>query len=115
MHELSIALSLLDAAAEEADRHGGARVAALHLRVGPLSGVVGPALRSAYELAREGTALAAADLLIEETQLTVYCPACAAERPAVSPQEICCVVCGTGGERVIGGQELELVALELET
>ncbi len=115
MHELSIALSLLDAAADEADRHAGARVAALHLRLGPLSGVVGKALRSAYELAREGTALADAELLIEETPVVVYCPSCAAEREAVSLQEIRCSVCGTAPERVVGGRELELVALELVT
>ena len=39
MHELSIALSLLDLVAEEAGRRG-VRVAAVHLRLGPLSGVV---------------------------------------------------------------------------
>ncbi len=57
MHELSIALSILDIAEEEAgDRVG--RVAAVHLKLGPLSGVVKEALLSAYDLAREGTALA---------------------------------------------------------
>ena len=59
MHELSIALSILDLAAEEAERHGG-RVAAVHLRLGPLAGVVKDALVSAYDLAREGTPLARA-------------------------------------------------------
>ena len=65
MHELSIALSILDFAAEEAERRGG-RVVAVHLRLGPLSGVVKEALLSAYELAREGTPLAAAALVVEE-------------------------------------------------
>jgi Zn finger protein HypA/HybF involved in hydrogenase expression len=39
MHELSIALGILDVAGEEAQRHGG-RVAAIHLKLGPLAGVV---------------------------------------------------------------------------
>ena len=43
MHELSIALSILDLAAEEAGRRGG-RVVAVHLKLGPLSGVVKEAL-----------------------------------------------------------------------
>jgi hypothetical protein len=33
MHEMSIAMSLVEAAGEEAERHGEARVTALHLRL----------------------------------------------------------------------------------
>ncbi len=54
MHELSIALSILDVAAEEAERQGNARVVAIHLRLGPLSGVVKGALLSAFELVAKG-------------------------------------------------------------
>ena len=115
MHELSIALSLLDAAAEEADRHAGKRVAALHLRLGPLSGVVGDALRSAYEVAREGSPFETAELLIVEAPIVIYCAKCAADRPAQSIQELVCSICGTPAERVVSGRELELVALELES
>ena len=43
MHELSIAISLLETAEEEARRQGGGEVLALHLRIGPLSGVVSEA------------------------------------------------------------------------
>ncbi len=114
MHELSIALSLLDLAAEEAERRGGVRVAAVHLRLGPLSGVVKEALRSAYDLAREGTALEQADLVIEDVPLAAYCPACAAERAPPSPQDLCCPECGTPMPEVVRGRELEVVALEIE-
>ena len=113
MHELSIALSILDLAAEEAERHGG-RVAAVHLKLGPLSGVVKEALLSAYDLAREGTPLARADLVVSETPLTAYCPSCAAERTLASPQELCCPACGAPTPDVVSGRELEVVALEIE-
>jgi hydrogenase nickel incorporation protein HypA/HybF len=112
MHELSIALSILDLAAEEAERHGG-RVAAVHLKLGPLSGVVKEALRSAYDLAREGTALAQAELVVAETPLTAWCPACAVERTLASPQALCCPACGTPTPEVVSGRELEVVALEI--
>jgi hydrogenase nickel incorporation protein HypA/HybF len=113
MHELSIALSILDVAAETAGRHGGARVAAIHLRLGALSGVVKEALLSAYELAREGSALPDAALVIEEVPLVAYCPACAAER-TVSAQQLCCPACGAPTPEVVRGRELEVVALEIE-
>jgi hydrogenase nickel incorporation protein HypA/HybF len=114
MHELSVALSILDLAAEEAERHGG-RVAAVHLKLGPLAGVVKEALRSAYELAREGTPLERAELVIAETPLAAWCPACAAERTLASPQALCCPDCGTPTPEVVSGRELEVVALEIES
>jgi hydrogenase nickel incorporation protein HypA/HybF len=113
MHELSIALSLVDLAAEEAARHRG-RVAAVHLKLGPLSGVVKEALLSAYELAREGTPLGAAELVVEEVPVVAYCPACAAERTLPTQLELCCPECGGPTPRVVSGRELELVALEIE-
>jgi hydrogenase nickel incorporation protein HypA/HybF len=115
MHELSLALSIVDLAAEEAERQGGARVVAVHLRLGPLAGVVPEALRSAYDLAREGSPVGAAELVIEEVPLVVYCPACAAERTPASAQLLCCPACGTPTPQVVRGREMELVALEVET
>ena len=55
MHELSIALGIVDIAEEESDRRGGVAVLSVHIKLGPLSGVVKEALTSAYELAREGS------------------------------------------------------------
>jgi hydrogenase nickel incorporation protein HypA/HybF len=113
MHELSIALSILDLVTEEAERQGG-RVAAVHLKLGPLSGVVKEALLSAYDLARAGTPLAGAELVIEEVPLVAYCRACAAERPLPGPLELCCPACGAPTPDLVSGRELEVVALEIE-
>jgi len=114
MHELSIALSILDLAAEEAARRSAAGVAAIHLRLGPLSGVVREALLSAYELAREGSPLRSAELVIEDVPVIVYCPACAAERSVLTPPELFCPVCATPTPDVVSGRELEITALEIE-
>jgi hydrogenase nickel incorporation protein HypA/HybF len=113
MHELSIALSLLDLVAEEAERQGG-RVAVVHLKLGPLSGVVKEALLSAYDLARECTPEAQAELVIEEVPIVAYCPACAAEHAPASVLELRCPACGAPTPEVVRGRELEVVALEIE-
>lgn len=113
MHELSIALGILDVAAEEARRQDG-RVIAIHLKLGPLSGVVKEALTFAYELAREGTPLEQARLVIQEVPLVAYCPACAAEQTLASLQELCCPACGGPTPRIVSGRELEVVALEID-
>jgi hydrogenase nickel incorporation protein HypA/HybF len=114
MHELSIALSILDLAAEEAQRHGSVRVLAIHLRLGSLSGVVKEALLSTYELARESTPLNEAQLIIEEVPVMVHCPTCQDTRPVVSVQQLCCAECGTPSSEVVSGRDLEVVAMEIQ-
>ena len=115
MHELSIALSILELAAEEVERQGGGDVTAVHLRLGPLSGVAREALRSAYDLAREGSPLSKAELIIEEVPLVVSCPVCSVERTLDTVHQLRCPACGTPTPEVVRGRELEVVALEIES
>jgi hydrogenase nickel incorporation protein HypA/HybF len=114
MHELSIALSMIEMASDEAARRGGAQVYAIHLKLGPLSGVVREALLFSYDVACEGTPLAGSRLVIEEVPVIVFCPACRAEQALASVQSFCCPVCGTPTSQVVQGKELEVVALEIE-
>lgn len=114
MHELSIALSILELAEEEGERRGG-RVAAVHVKLGRLSGVVKEALASAFELAREGTQLAQADLVIEEVPLVIHCSACAADQTPDSACELRCPACGGLTNEIVSGRELEVHALEIES
>lgn len=113
MHELSIAMSLVEAACEKSAELGGVRVEALHLRLGVLSGVVRQALEFSFELAAAGTAIEGARLEIEEVAVTVACPQCQGERPLESVQHFHCPDCGTPTPEVIHGRELELTALEV--
>jgi hydrogenase nickel incorporation protein HypA/HybF len=113
MHELSIAVSIVEMAAEEADRHGADRVEAVHLRLGKLSGVVERALVASYDLACEQTPLAGSRLLIEEVPVLVYCTICRANREVESLSSFACASCGTPSAQVVQGREIEVFALEL--
>lgn len=115
MHELSIALSLVDVATEEAERRGGVRILAIHLKLGPLSGIVKDALLSAYELAREGSSLEESRLVIEDVPIAAYCPTCETEIAVASIQHLCCTTCGTPTPEIVRGRELEVTALEIES
>jgi len=112
MHELSIAMSIVEMAQEEAERRG-IQVCAIHLKLGRLSGVVKEALLSSYEMACYETPLAGTQLLIEEIPISVFCPNCKAERPLSSMQLFCCSECGTPTAEVVHGKELEVFALEV--
>jgi hydrogenase nickel incorporation protein HypA/HybF len=114
MHELSIALVIVDMAVEESGRHGGGRISTIHLKVGVLAGVVPAALRSSFELAREQTPLADTELVIEEIPLAAFCTICDAERTLDFPY-LCCPNCGTPTTDIVHGRELEVVALEIDT
>jgi hydrogenase nickel incorporation protein HypA/HybF len=113
MHELSIAISIIELAEEEAARRGDVRVSAVHLKLGPLSGVAREALLSSYELACEGTSLEGSKLVIEEMPIIVYCPKCEAERPVNSGEWFTCPACGTPTPDVVQGKELQVSALEI--
>ena len=113
MHELSIAMSIIEGASEEALNRGAERVHAVHLKLGALSGVVKDALLFSYDLACKDTPLEGSVLLIEEVPVVVYCNTCEAEKTLHSIQRFCCPSCGTLTPKVVSGKQLELVAIEI--
>jgi hydrogenase nickel incorporation protein HypA/HybF len=112
VHELSIAISLVEVASEKARELGDVQVDVLHLRLGPLAGVVREALEFSFGMAAEGTALAGARLEIEDVPLTVMCPRCAEPRE-LQGFPLLCPVCETPTPEILHGRELELAALEV--
>lgn len=114
MHELSVAMGIVEMAAEEAARRGGARVGAVHLRLGRLSGVVREALLFSYDVACEGTPLEGSRLVVEDVAVVAYCPACEAETSPAAGRHFRCPACDGPTPQVLRGREIEVVALELE-
>jgi len=112
MHELSIAMSIVELAEDEAERRS-VHVDAVHLKLGALAGVVKEALLSCYEIACESTPLKGSRLLIEDVPVVIFCPECQARRPLDSVQLFCCPECGTPASEIVHGKELEVVALEI--
>jgi hydrogenase nickel incorporation protein HypA/HybF len=112
MHELSIALSMIERIEEETARRGGGKVEAVYVRVGVLSGVDTEALRFAYDLACEGTGLAGSRLEIEAVPFIVYCAQCSSTHtPRTS--NIACPRCITPEQEILQGRELEVRAFEM--
>lgn len=113
MHELSIAMGIVEAATDEAQRRG-VRVSAVHLRLGALSGVVKDALLFSYEAASQDTPLAGSTLVVEDVPVIVFCQQCQAQKLLTSVQSFCCPECGTPTMDIRQGKELEVFALEVE-
>ena len=119
MHELSIALSIVEGVEEELasgvcrNAREDERVETVHLRLGPLSGVVKEALLFSFEVASAGTQLEGARLEIEDVPVVLYCPKCEGEREAASIRNLVCAQCGTPAGDVRSGAEMQVFAIEL--
>ncbi|MGO9084543.1 MAG: hydrogenase maturation nickel metallochaperone HypA [Candidatus Sulfotelmatobacter sp.] len=114
MHELSIAMGIVDAALEESSQRGGLQVSAVHFRLGALSGVVKDALMFSYEMACQDTALQGSRLIVEDVPVVVFCPKCQQRRTLDSIQWFACPECGAPTRDILQGKELEVFALEVQ-
>ncbi|MBC7785782.1 MAG: hydrogenase maturation nickel metallochaperone HypA [Burkholderiales bacterium] len=114
MHELSVAMSLIDVITEEMIRNHAAGALSVTVEIGALSGVVPEALQTAFTIATRGTELADTTLRIDVVKVAVRCNACQAVREAVSQSDIRCAVCGTASTDVVRGRELDVVAMEID-
>ncbi|WP_128436727.1 hydrogenase maturation nickel metallochaperone HypA [Streptomyces cyaneus] len=112
MHELSIATAIIERADELARADGTEAVSAVTVRVGELAGVVPDALDFAFEVARDGTALAAARLVVEEVPAQAYCGPCSEEFPVGMPPFFWCPRCDQPSTELRSGRELEIIGIE---
>ena len=113
MHELSIAMNVVEMASEQVLQAGGGSVSRVTLRIGRLSCVHQDSLRYSFELAREGTPLAGAELRIIEVPVRVFCPTCQDEFELPGIQRFACPACGTLSADIRQGRELDLESIEL--
>ncbi|CAM5559508.1 hydrogenase maturation nickel metallochaperone HypA [Streptomyces aurantiogriseus] len=112
MHELSIATAIVEQAGELARADGTDAVSAVTVRVGELAGVVPEALDFAFEVAREGTALATARLVVERVPARAWCEPCAEEFPVGMPPFFWCPDCDRPAPTLRSGRELQIVGVE---
>lgn len=113
MHGLALCQALMSQVETIAREHRAARVTAITLGMGPLSGVEAHLLENAYPIASTGTVAEGAELLIQETPIRVRCQGCGAESDALV-NRLVCGCCGDWHTELISGDELLLVSVELD-
>jgi len=112
MHELSVCQALIDQVARVAREQRAARVSAVHVSVGPLSGIEPQLLEQAYPLAAAGSLAEEAELCIESAPIRVYCDQCDQESTATASRLVC-AGCGNWRTKLVSGDELLLTHVEL--
>jgi hydrogenase nickel incorporation protein HypA/HybF len=113
MHEMGIALQIIDiAAASIPPDLRSARVERVNLKIGKLSAVVPESLRFCFDIASKDSPLAGSQLAIEEMPVTARCKDCDA-RWTIAEPVFTCTACGSGSLEILSGRELDIVSIEI--
>jgi hydrogenase nickel incorporation protein HypA/HybF len=113
MHEMGIALQIIDIAAASIPPDVKAvRVERVNLKIGKLAAVVADSLRFCFDIVSKDTPLAGAELAIEETPVVARCKDCDA-RWTIAEPVFTCQVCGSGALEILSGRELDIVSIEI--
>jgi hydrogenase nickel incorporation protein HypA/HybF len=112
MHEMSIALSMMDLVSENARMNNAKKISRINVVVGNRSGVSADSLRFCFDALKEDTIAGSAELVIEETTATARCTACISD-VELGQYDFACPVCG-GPVAAKGGEELSVRSIEIE-
>ena len=113
MHELSIAQNIVEIVGDCLTANGGGKLKSVKLRIGELVGVVPDSLDFCFTAITKGTPLEDAQLEIERTGITARCAECGMDS-AVDGLLFRCAACGSVDLKVISGNELQVVEIEVE-
>ena len=112
MHELAVCQALMEQVESIALEEQADHVTAIHLGIGPLSGVEPRLLEQAFSIARAGSIAADAELVIASMPIQVSCSQCGRQSEAL-PNRLVCGHCGDWRTSLVSGDELQLQHVEL--
>ncbi|MCS7233693.1 MAG: hydrogenase maturation nickel metallochaperone HypA [Synergistetes bacterium] len=113
MHEFSLAEALISVVLEEAVKYGACRILKVRVRVGKLVGVVPDLLSFAFGSLAEGSIAKGAKLELEEVPFRGMCRSCGHSFD-IDDFFGACPKCGSEELDIDGGNEFELIGLEIE-
>lgn len=107
MHEASIVAGLIDAVARATAGFEGVSVKTIEITVGRLRAVEPALLVGCFELFRETTPFADAELICREAPVAVVCESCGAHEE-LHDLDLRCSACSSRTLTVVGGRELRI-------
>ena len=113
MHEMAIAMALIEQAEAVAREQKARRIAGITVVIGRLSGTDPDALRAVFDLAAGETLASGATLTVERVGASVRCRACA-KTSEPEPPFMTCVECGALDVEIVSGRELYIKAMDVD-
>lgn len=114
MHELSITEHLLDCCVREAEKQGAARIRAITVCVGRLSGIVPDCVQVYLDMLSEGTIAEGVRLNAEYLPVRVRCRDCGREGE-ITPHRLECPFCKSLKLQLLSGKEFYIKSMEVDT
>ena len=113
MHEMGIALQIIDIATESIPAElKGRKVARINLRIGKLAAIVADSLHFCFGIASRETAVEGAELNIREIPVKAHCRECNTHWTLSGPA-FTCEKCNSGNIEVTSGRELDIESIEI--
>jgi hydrogenase nickel incorporation protein HypA/HybF len=113
MHEVSIALSLLDIVVSRCREEGYQAIDSVRIRVGKASGILPEAFTFALEVAKKDTIARDAEFVIERVPLGGFCNGCGSFFEMEGTYIFECPFCASPSFKINKGYELEIVDMEV--
>ena len=110
MHELSLALEVIDLVEKETGRREISGIREILIEVGTLSGVEADAFQSALEMIGKGTVLENAEIILERTPGKGHCSLCDLDFEMSHRME-CCPQCHCFPSGISGGDQFRVISL----
>jgi len=112
LHEYSIVQSLLDSCEEHAKQNDSTNVTKVVVKIGVLSGVEPDLLQTAFDTFKEKTVCENAEFIINHQKVVIECMDCNTTS-TLEKNEFSCPKCQSNMIKVIDGEEMYLMSLEL--
>lgn len=112
MHELSLMQSIFEIVENEMKKYNLPRIDLIKIKVGELVGIEESSFRFAFDVMKEDTGLAKAEMELIYVPGEAYCSQCDLRYP-VRRYRVVCPECGSGGQ-IVAGKELFVESLEVD-
>ncbi|MBF0274929.1 MAG: hydrogenase maturation nickel metallochaperone HypA [Nitrospinae bacterium] len=113
MHEMSIALSIIDIAHSQAQKINAKKINEVEVEIGEMAGVVKEALLFCFDSASKGTSAEGAQLKVIDIPGEGKCSQCGNEFPT-SQEFSPCPKCGEFLVALIKGKELKVKTINID-
>lgn len=113
MHEVSIALNLLDIVTAQCRKEGYSRIEAVRIKIGRASGIMPDALAFAFDAIKGDSIAREALLEIENVPLTGSCRDCGAVFTTEAEYVLACPTCASLSFVMTAGRELDIIDMEV--
>ena len=113
MHELSIALSIVELAGEEARKADAISISKVEVEIGTMAGIETEALLFAWDSVIQDTMAMNAELVIHTVQAEAHCLQCGKDFPA-EHYFVQCPHCSSFRYQITRGKELRIRSLMVD-